>query len=89
MNRPDSPGNLHEQLYESEAWETHLRLRHLITNFRVFQLNYSDIDISTYPAQPPGSVLPLFAAIGFVDVDLRPKPSFATYDSIFARPLKK
>lgn len=54
-----------------------------------FQLNYSDIDVSTYPAQPPGSILPLFAAIGFVDVELRPKPSFAAYDSVFARPLKK
>jgi hypothetical protein len=55
----------------------------------VFQLNYSDIDISAYPPQPPGSSLILFTSIGFVDASLKPKLALATYDSIFARPLKK
>src|SRR5215831_19993538 len=55
----------------------------------VFQLNYSDIDISSYPLQPPGSSLAAFTSIGFVDVSLKAKPALATYDSIFARPLRR
>jgi hypothetical protein len=54
----------------------------------VFQLSYTDLDVSAYP-QGPGSILPLFAQIGLVDTDLRAKAALATYDSIFARPLRK
>ena len=54
----------------------------------LFQLSYTDLDISAYP-QGPGSLLPLFAQIGLVDTELRPKTALATYDSIFARPLRK
>ncbi|HEY9226049.1 MAG TPA: hypothetical protein VIP11_05345, partial [Gemmatimonadaceae bacterium] len=55
----------------------------------VFQLNYTDIDISAFQPLPSGSSLPLFASIGFVDADLKSKTAVATYDSVFARPLKK
>jgi hypothetical protein len=55
----------------------------------VFELNYTDIDISAYPPQPPGSALALFTSIGLVDTAFKAKPALATYDSIFARPLKK
>ena len=54
----------------------------------VFALNYTDIDISAYPPQPPGSALALFTSIGLVDTVFKPKPALATYDSIFARPLR-
>src|SRR6185369_1694960 len=40
----------------------------------VFQLIYADLDISSYQPLPPGSILPLFASIGFADSELRPKP---------------
>jgi len=53
----------------------------------VFQLTYADLDLSQYPPQPPGSILPLFAQLGVVDAKLNPKLALATYDSIFARPL--
>ena len=53
----------------------------------VFQLTYADLDLSQYPALPPGSILPLFAQLGLVDSKLNPKPALATYDSIFARRL--
>jgi len=53
----------------------------------VFQLTYADLDLSQYPPQPPGSILPLFAQLGIVDSKLNPKPALATYDSIFARSL--
>jgi len=55
----------------------------------MFQLNYTDIDMSSYPPQPPGSVLALFVSIGLVDTSLQPKRALATYDSVFARPLKQ
>jgi hypothetical protein len=55
----------------------------------VFQLTYTDLDISAYQPLPPGSILPLFASLGHVDVNFVPKASLATYDSIFARPLQK
>jgi hypothetical protein len=54
----------------------------------VFQLTYTDLDISAYQPLPAGSILPLFASLGHVDVNFGPKPSLGTYDSIFARPLK-
>ena len=50
----------------------------------VFQLTFTDLDIAAIP-QPPGSILPLFAALGMVDMQLRPKPALAAWDSIYAR----
>jgi hypothetical protein len=55
----------------------------------LFQLNYSDIDLAAYQPLPTGSILPLFASIGFVDTSLEPKLALATYDSILSRPLRK
>jgi hypothetical protein len=50
----------------------------------LFQLTFTDLDISAIP-QPPGSILPLFAALGMVDTQLRPKAALAVWDSIYAR----
>ena len=55
----------------------------------VFQLDYTDLDLTAYPPQPPGSIIALFASIGFVDAELRAKSALATHDSIFSRPLRK
>ena len=55
----------------------------------VFDLTYADLDLTQFPPQPPGSILPLFAQLGIVDAHLQPKTASATYDSIFARPLAK
>lgn len=54
----------------------------------VFELNFSDIDLSAYGPLPAGSTLPLFASLGFVNAALAPKPALATHDSIFSRPLR-
>jgi hypothetical protein len=51
----------------------------------VFQLTFTDLDLSAWPPQPPGSILYLFARLGLVDVDLNPKPALAAWDAIFAR----
>ena len=53
----------------------------------VFQLTFTDLDLASYQ-QPPGSVLPLFAWLGLVDVNLMPKPALAAWDEVFARPLR-
>ncbi len=54
----------------------------------VFELNFSDIDLSAYQPLPNGSTLPLFASLGFVNAGLVPKPALATHDSILSRPLR-
>jgi hypothetical protein len=50
----------------------------------VFQLTFTDLDLIAHPP-PPGSILPLFAHLGLVDIDLIPKPSLAPWDAAFAR----
>ncbi len=49
----------------------------------VFQLTFTDIDLSSNPP-PPGSILPLFVHLGLVDVNLNPKPALTPWDSTFA-----
>ena len=49
----------------------------------VFQLTFSDLDVPSLNL-PPGSILPLFASLGLVDTELRPKPALAVWDSLFA-----
>ena len=51
----------------------------------VFQLTFTDLDLSGVPL-PPGSILPLFASLGLVDIHLNPKPALAAWDAAFARP---
>ena len=53
----------------------------------VTKISFTDLDLSTYPV-PPGSILPLFALLGLVDVDFHPKPALAEWDLAFARPLR-
>ena len=43
MDRADDPGVLSLQAYDSQAWQVHLRLRHIGINFRVFQINYAEL----------------------------------------------
>lgn len=50
-----------------------------------YQLEFADLDLTAYPPLPPGSILPLFATIGFTNSDLVPKPALAPWDSAFAR----
>lgn len=53
----------------------------------VFQLTFTDIDVSSFP-KPVPQILPLFATLGLVDADLKPKPSLPTWDKVFARILR-
>lgn len=50
------------------------------------QLLFTDLDLAAFPPQPSGSLLPLFARLGFAGSDLNPKPALATWDSLFAIP---
>jgi hypothetical protein len=49
----------------------------------LFQLTFTDLDVASLNL-PPGSILPLFAQLGLVDTELRPKPVLAVWDSLFA-----
>jgi len=53
----------------------------------VFQLTFTDIDISSLPANT-NPTIKYFAYLGLVDVNLVARPSWATWKGIFARPLK-
>jgi hypothetical protein len=54
----------------------------------VFQLSFTDLDLGSFP-RPQPTILPLFATLGLVDSNLRPKRALATWDSVFARPLRR
>ena len=49
----------------------------------VFQLTFTDLDVASLNL-PPGSILPLFATLGLVDAELRPKLALSVWDSLFA-----
>jgi hypothetical protein len=53
----------------------------------VTQITFTDLDVGSL-SLPPGSILPLFASNGLVDVDLHPKPALAEWDRALARPLR-
>jgi hypothetical protein len=49
-----------------------------------FQLQFADMDLSTFPGPVP-PLLPLFTSIGLVDPDFAAKPALAVWDGLFAR----
>jgi hypothetical protein len=54
----------------------------------VFQLSFADLDLGSFP-KPVPAILPLFATLGLVDSDLRPKPALAIWGKVYARPLTR
>src|SRR5436190_2488694 len=52
----------------------------------VFQLTFYDLDLSGFPPQPPGSILPLFTHLGLADSAMNAKPALAVWDGVFRRP---
>jgi hypothetical protein len=52
-----------------------------------YQLTFTDLSVQAF-AQPPGSVLPLFATLGLVDTTLAPKPALSEWDAAFKRTLQ-
>lgn len=52
-----------------------------------FQITFTDLDLSAIQV-PPGSILPLFAALGLVDTAFTPKPALAVWDEAFRRPYR-
>jgi hypothetical protein len=54
----------------------------------VFQLSFTDLDLGSFP-KPLPAILPLFATLGLVDSDLRPKPALAIWDKVYSRPLTR
>src|SRR5450759_943274 len=53
----------------------------------VFQLSFTDLELGSFP-KPVPAILRLFATLGLVDANLKPKPALATWDTIFARRLQ-
>ena len=63
----------------------HSELLDAVQAIGVFQLTFTDLDLIAHPP-PPGSILPLFANLGLVDINLNPKPALAAWDETFGRP---
>jgi hypothetical protein len=70
---------------QARWWRRQIELADQAPLAGLYQLSFTDLDLATFPPQPPGSILPLFARLGVVDADLAPKPALAVYDSAFAR----
>lgn len=51
----------------------------------VFQLAFTDIDVSSLPSHVEPSIQ-YFATLGLVDVNLQPKPALGEWDLLFSRP---
>ena len=51
----------------------------------VFQLTFTDLDLSTFPPPLPPN-LGFFAYLGLVDANLNPKPALTVWDSLFSLP---
>jgi len=49
---------------------------------RWFQLSFTDLDAAAFPDAPP--ILILFARLGLVDTELRPKSSLTVWDSLYS-----
>ena len=54
----------------------------------ITQIQFVDLDLASIPL-PPGSIVPLFAAIGLVDKDFHAKPALAEWDAALRRPLRQ
>lgn len=67
--------------------ERHVRILDTARAAAFFQITFTDLDLAGTPA-PPGSSLPLFAALGLVDVNLQPKPALSVWDAAFRRPYR-
>lgn len=53
----------------------------------LFQLTFTDIDLSSQPPSVPPSIK-YFAYLGLVDANFTPRPALATWDSLFKKLLK-
>jgi hypothetical protein len=78
-----APGFTSSPALQAEYLRRHARLADASGLLRWFQLTFTDLDLSGFPTLPPIAVL--FARLGLVNTELRPKPALAVWDSIFDR----
>lgn len=71
---------------QARWWRRQFTLADRAQAVGLYPLTFTDLDLASFPPQPPGSILPLFAHLGLVTADLAPKPALAVWDSAFARP---
>jgi hypothetical protein len=64
----------------------HAQLLDSVHASAVIQLQYADLDLSTFPPPLPAN-LPLFVNIGLTDSDFNAKPALAAWDALHARRL--
>ncbi|NOU17498.1 MAG: hypothetical protein HOO91_08065 [Bacteroidales bacterium] len=62
----------------------HAQLLDQVNAIAVFQLTFTDIDVSALPPNVPSNIT-LFSYMGLVDKDFNPKPALGAWDAIFKR----
>jgi hypothetical protein len=67
--------------------EQHVRILDSARATSWFQITFTDLDLTGVPP-PAGSILPLFAHLGLVDVNLAPKAALDVWDATFRRPYR-
>jgi hypothetical protein len=77
-----APGFSSSPALQAAYFRRQARLAEQSGLLRWFQLTFTDLDLAGFPELPPVAVL--FARLGLVDAELRPKPSLAVWDSVFA-----
>jgi hypothetical protein len=65
----------------------HSKLLNSVKALAYFQLVFTDIDMTSMPPDIPEN-LSTFANIGFLDIDLKPKPAMAVWDSLYNLAIK-
>lgn len=65
----------------------HARILDAASAVALFQITFTDLDLSALPPPVDASLLP-FAHLGLVDSVLSPKPALAAWDSVFGRPYR-
>jgi hypothetical protein len=69
---------------QSDYMIRHAQLLDQVNAIALFQLTFTDLDLSAWPANTPPN-LSLFAALGLVDINFNSKPALASWDTIFKR----
>jgi hypothetical protein len=72
---------------QAEYIAYHAKLLDNVNASAVFQLLFTDLDVSALPGGISPNIL-AFTSIGVVDVQFQPKPALGAWDNLFAKPLK-
>lgn len=72
---------------QKQYFEKHHELLQSINASALFQLPFTDIDITAVPPPVPASLV-YFTTLGMLDVNMKPKPALQAWDNLFSKKLQ-